>query len=141
MKKALKSDSIEPETMEKLRIANDLITEEKVLKAEIRKLSAELESKTKETIESLSDEQTFNLLKEKWITPFIESLMKLPDHMINELVSKIDYLAKKYEITFEQVEKEIEETEQSLCSMIDELCGNEFDMAGLAELKKMLGGE
>ena len=61
--------------------------------------------------------------------------------MINELVSKIDYLAKKYETTFEQIEKEIAETEQSLCSMIDELCGNEFDMAGLAELKKMLGGE
>lgn len=141
LKKALKSDSIEPETMEKLRIANDLMTEEKALKAEIKKLSAELESKTKETIESLSDEQTFNLLKEKWITPLVESLMKLPDHMINELVSKIDYLAKKYETTFEQIEKEIAETEQSLCSMIDELCGNEFDMAGLAELKKMLGGE
>ena len=141
LKKALKSDSIETETMEKLRIANDLITEEKALKAEIKKLSAELESKTKETIESLSDEQTFNLLKEKWITPLVESLMKLPDYMINELVSKIDDLAKKYETTFEQVEKEIAETEQSLCSMIDELCGNEFDLAGLAELKKMLGGE
>lgn len=141
LKKALKSDSIEPETMEKLRIANDLMTEEKALKAEIKKLSAELESKTKETIESLSDEQTFNLLKEKWITPLVESLMKLPDYMINELVSKIDYLAKKYEITFEQVEKEIAETEESLCSMIDDLCGNEFDLAGLAELKKMLGGE
>lgn len=141
LKKALKSDSIEPETMEKLRIANDLMTEEKSLKAGIKKLSAELESKTKETIESLSDEQTFNLLKEKWITPLVESLMKLPDYMINELVSKIDDLAKKYETTFEQVEKEIAETEQSLCSMIDELCGNEFDLAGLAELKKMLGGE
>ena len=141
MKKALKSDSIETETMEKLRIANDLITEEKALKAEIKKLSAELESKTKETIESLSDEQTFNLLKEKWITPLVESLMKLPDYMINELVSKIDYLAKKYETTFEQVEKEIAETEESLCSMIDDLCGNEFDMAGLNELKKLLGGE
>ena len=141
LKKALKSDSIETETMEKLRIANDLITEEKALKAEIKKLSAELESKTKETIESLSDEQTFNLLKEKWITPLVESLMKLPDYMINELVSKIDYLAKKYETTFEQVEKEIAETEESLCSMIDDLCGNEFDMAGLNELKKLLGGE
>ena len=65
----------------------------------------------------------------------------MPDYMINEFVSKIDYLAKKYETTFEQVEKEIAETEQSLCFMIDELCGNEFDMAGLAKLKKMLGGE
>ena len=141
LKKALKSDSIEPETMEKLRTANTLIAEEKALKGGIKTLSAQLESKTKETIESLTDEQAVNLLKEKWITPLVQSLMKLPNHMINDLVSGIEQLAKKYETTFEQVEKEIVETEQSLCSMLDELCGNEFDMAGLNELKKLLGGE
>ena len=67
--------------------------------------------------------------------------MKLPNHVINNLVSEIERLAKKYETTFEQVEKEIIETEQSLCLMLDELCGNEFDMTGLNELKKLLGGE
>lgn len=141
LKKALKSDSIDSETMEKLRAANAIITEEKALKAEIKKLSAELENKTKETIESLTDDQAIELLKEKWIVPLVESIMKLPDNIVNDLVSKIDCLAKKYETTFEQVETEIAETEKSLCSMIDELCGNKFDMLGLNELKKLLGGE
>lgn len=141
LKKALKSDSIENETMEKLRRANDIITEEKLLKAEIKKLSAQLESKTKETIENLTDDKAKELLKEKWITPIIEGIMKLPDNIVNDLVSKIDYLAEKYETTFEQVEEEIAQTEKELCSMIDELCGNEFDMLGLNELKKLLGGE
>ena len=141
LKKALKSDSIDSETMEKLRAANTIIAEEKALKAEIKKLSAELESKTKETIESLTDDQAIELLKEKWSVPLIESIMKLPDNIVNDLVSKIDCLAKKYETTFEQVETEIAETEKSLCSMIDELCGNKFDMLGLNELKKLLGGE
>lgn len=141
LKKALKSDSIENETMEKLRRANDIITEEKLLKAEIKKLSAQLESKTKETIENLTDDKAKELLKEKWITPIIEGIMKLPDNIVNDLVSKIDYLSEKYETTFEQVEEEIAQTEKELCSMIDELCGNEFDMLGLNELKKLLGGE
>lgn len=141
LKKALKSNSLDSETMEKLRAANAIIVEEKALKTEIKKLSAQLESKTKETIESLTDEQAIELLKEKWITPLVENLMKLPEHMVNDLVSEIDRLAKKYDTTFEQVEKEIEETEKALCSMIDELCGNEFDMLGLNEFKKLLGGE
>ena len=127
--------------MEKLRAANAIIVEEKALKTEIKKLSAQLESKTKETIESLTDEQAIELLKEKWIIPLVENLMKLPEHMVNDLVSEIDRLAKKYDTTFEQVEKEIAETEKALCSMIDELCGNEFDMLGLNEFKKLLGGE
>lgn len=141
LKKALKSNSLDSETMEKLRAANAIIVEEKALKIEIKKLSAQLESKTKETIESLTDEQAIELLKEKWITPLVENLMKLPDHMVNDLVSEIDHLAKKYDTTFEQVENEIAETEKSLCLMVDELCGNEFDMLGLNEFKKLLGGE
>lgn len=141
LKKALKSNSLDSETMEKLRAANAIIVEEKALKTEIKKLSAQLESKTKETIESLTDEQAIGLLKEKWITPLVENLMKLPEHMVNDLVAEIDRLAKKYDTTFEQVEKEIAETEKALCSMIDELCGNEFDMLGLNEFKKLLGGE
>lgn len=141
VKKALKSDLFETETVDKLREANAVITEEKALKAEIKKLSAQLESKTKETIEALTDEQAIELLKEKWITPLVEELMKLPNNIINNLVAKIDHIAKKYETTFEHVEEEIAETEKQLSSMIDELCGNEFDMLGLNEFKKLLGGE
>lgn len=141
VKKALKSDVIEPETMEKLSEANAVITEEKAIKAEIKKFAAQLESKTKETIETLTDEQATELLKEKWITPLVEELMKLPNNIISNLVAKIDHIAKKYETTFEQVEEEIAETEKELSSMIDELCGNEFDMLGLNEFKKLLGGE
>ena len=47
---------------------------------------------------------------------------------------------KCYETTFADVENQIEETEKSLSSMIDDLEGSEFDMLGLAELKKLLGG-
>ena len=140
IKKALKSDSVEPETKEKLRKVAALATEEKELKAAIKKDAGLLEGKTKETIESLSDEQVIDLLKDKWITPLIQSLMKLPDSIVNELVSKLEALTKKYETTFAEVEAQISETENTLSAMIDDLEGNEFDMLGLSEFKKMLGG-
>ena len=138
--KALKSDSIEAETKEKLKSVAALNTEEKALKSAIKTESALLEKKTKDTIEGLSDEQVIELLKEKWIRPLIENLMQLPDSIVSEFVSKLEALAKKYETTFAEVESQIEETEKSLSAMIDDLDGSEFDMLGLAELKKLLGG-
>ena len=140
IKKALKSDSIEPETKEKLKSVAALNAEEKTLKSAIKTESALLEEKTKETIEGLSDEQAIELLKDKWIKPLIDNLMQLPDSIVAELVAKLEALAKKYETTFAEVETQIEETEKSLSAMIDDLDGSEFDMLGLAELKKLLGG-
>ena len=138
--KKKKTDSIEPETKEKLKSVAALNAEEKTLKSAIKTESALLEEKTKETIEGLSDEQVIELLKDKWIKPLIESLMQLPDSIVAELVAKLEALAKKYETTFAEVETQIEETKKSLSAMIDDLDGSEFDMLGLAELKKLLGG-
>ena len=97
--------------------------------------------KIKETIENLSDEQVIELLKDKWINPLINNLMKLPDTIISNLQAKLEAIAKKYDTTLDEVETQIKETEQTLTAMIDDLEGNEFDMLGLAELKKLLGGE
>lgn len=140
VKKALKSASFEPETVVKLKRVAALNAEEKSLKSEIKKESALLEENTKNTIEGLSDEQVIELLKAKWIKPLVQNLMQLPDSIVAELVSKLEALAKKYETTFADVETQIMETEKSLSAMLDDLEGSEFDMLGLSEFKKMLGG-
>lgn len=141
VKRALKLDSIEEETKEKLKKVSLLNEEEKKLKKEIKIDSAKLEMKTKETIEALTDEQVFMLLKEKWIIPLVQSLMKMPEKIVNDLVSKVEKISKKYETTFADIEKQIKDTEAELSMMIDDLVGSEFDMLGLNELKKLLGGE
>jgi len=140
VKRALKSDSIELETKEKLETIAKINDEEKSLKAEIKTKSASLETKTKDIIENLSDEQASELLKAKWINPLIQNIMQLPDRIIKELVANIELLEKKYETTFEEIENEITETEKVISRMIDELEGSESDMLGLKELKKLLGG-
>ena len=62
-----------------------------------------------------------------------------PDEIIEELTKKIIYLAEKYQVTFENVENDIEKASKQLSNMIDELVGGEADMEGLAEFKKLLG--
>lgn len=133
--------SFEEETYEYIVVrANTLIAEEKELKKAVKEKAIKLHLKTKETIESLSDEQVNELLKEKWIKPLINNLMQLPDSVVADLIAKLEVLAKKYETTLAEIEEEIKETEKSLSEMIDNLEGGKFDMLGLNELKKLLGG-
>ena len=129
------------EFISKLAKFEELSQEEKELKKEIKKETAELHMLTKETIENLSDETVYELLDKKWIGNLIESINKLPDTIINNLVSKIQALQSKYATTYFEVETEIKETERLLSSMIDDLEGNEFDMKGLSEFKSLLMGE
>lgn len=94
IKKALKSESIEPETKEKLKRVAELNSKEKSLKAELKTERALLEENTKSIIENLSDDQVVILLKEKWINPLIKCLMRLPENVVAELVAKLEALAK-----------------------------------------------
>lgn len=126
---------------EKLGKVEKLMQEEKTLKAQIKKASAELHALTKTVIEGLSDEQVYMLLEKKWIDSLTANLDKLPDSVIDSLINKIQTIQAKYETTYFEIEKQIKETEKVLCTMIDELDGNEFDMKGLGEFKSLLTGE
>lgn len=141
--KELKADMTEEAKVlyKKLKNAESLFAEEKSIKAEIRKLSAELEALTKSTIESLSDEDVYVLLEKKWIEGVIANISKLPDTIIDGLVTKVTALSTKYATTYFEVEKQIADTEKELCAMLDELEGNEFDMKGLSEFKSLLLGD
>ena len=125
----------------KLEQVEALIKDEKDLKAQIKKDDAALQAKTKETIEALTDEQARNLLSEKWISPIVTTLQGLPESIVDALVGKLQALSAKYATTYFEVETQIKETEAQLASMIDSLCGSEFDMKGLSEFKSLLTGK
>lgn len=140
VKKAIKAREVEPDVLEILKDVLSKNDEEKKLKKSIKEQSAELHMKTKDFIEGISDDQVMVLLHEKWIIPMTHSLAQLPDSIISDFVSNLEKLSRKYDTTFEEVETQITETEKELSNMIDQLTGNEFDMQGLLELKKLLGG-
>lgn len=118
-----------------------LSNEEKELKKAIKEMDAALHIKTKGMIEGLSDVQSEELLKEKWIEPLVTQILDLPNQIIAELVKEVQALSEKYSSTLLGIEDEILEAEKALSRMIDDLCGSEFDMKGLEQLKSMLGGE
>lgn len=138
----LEDQSVEiRELIAKLTQANHLLKEEKELKASIKAASTALHLLTKETIESLTDEQVKGLLHKKWIDSLMVNLNKMPETLVDDLVSKLTALQKKYALTYADIDAEIDETEQQLCTMLDELTGSTFDMKGINEFKALLQGE
>lgn len=140
VKKAIKAKELDDDIISVLKKAYSDNEEEKKLKKQIKDGSAALHMATKATIERLSDDEVMFLLHEKWIAPLVYGLCKLPESIIDDFVSKLEKLSDKYSTTFSEVENQIIETEKELSGMIDMLTGDEYDMLGLAELKKMLGG-
>ena len=141
VKKAIKAREVEPATLSILKDVDALFAEEKTLKKQVKDDSAALHQRTKGVIERLTDEEVRDLLHRKWILPLMENLNSLPDAVLDDFVKQLDAVCKKYETTFEDVESQITNTEHELLGLLDDLQGNEFDMKGIAELKKLLGGE
>lgn len=125
----------------KLERAAALFDEEKAVKKKLKEAEVMLEDKTKDTIEGLTDEQVCSLLDAKWNKPLIQQLGSLPNAVVDELVVKVDALRDKYATTYADIDAEIQSIEAELVGMLGNLTGNEFDMAGVGELAKLLGGE
>lgn len=121
--------------------AEALSKEEKGLKSDVKKETEALHLKTKDVIESLDDDQVRTLLQKKWIQPICDGIDALPETLLADFAKQVQALADKYADTLEDIENEIQETEKSLSAMLSELTGDEFDMAGIRQLQKMLGGE
>lgn len=124
-----------------LRKVDQLSQEEKKTKAEIKAQEEAFELLTKEKLENLTGEEANRLLKRKWIQPIMDGIQSLPANAIAALEKSVEALGKKYADTYENIESEICKTEASLSQMLGELTGSEVDLAGITELRKLLGGE
>lgn len=119
---------------------NALINKEKELKKQVKDLNIELDKKAIDKLENLTEEEQVELLKLKWIAPILTGIENIPGTVISSLTSKVAKLSKKYEETMVDLSDKIESSEKELCAMLDDLTGDEFDIEGLQEFKKLLGG-
>jgi type I restriction enzyme M protein len=117
---------------------SDLLEEEKTLKLEIKHDSDALHQLTKETIEALDDDAVNDLLNHKWIVPLHHAMMQLADDVVSDLTQQTQALADKYADTYMDTTKQLAAAEDNLASMIDQLTGDTFDMAGLQALQTLL---
>jgi len=120
--------------------ANKLLTEDKVLKKELKQATDALHTQTKSAIENLSDEQVVFLLEQKWIRPLVDGIQDLPTQALQHLTQKVNYLASKYSSTLKEVSTSIKHTEQSLSLMMDDLIGSDHDIQGIIALQNLLNG-
>ena len=80
------------------------------------------------------------MLEEKWITPIVSGIMALPENLISDFIARLVALKQKYAVTFATVGERIESTESEVSDYVSKLRGDDYDMAGLAELQTLLGG-
>lgn len=143
LKKAVKAIGKHPENdfEQGLVRAQALLDEEKSLKKANKEARMALEETTKEAIEGLTDAQCDDLLAAKWIEPLQVELLALPEAILSDFIAKVSALNAKYATTYSDVCNQIDDAESQLADMLGQLRGNEYDMAGIAELRKLLGGE
>jgi type I restriction enzyme M protein len=122
-----------------MRVMDTMETEAR-LKKELRDARTALHEKTKTTIEQMNLETALMILEEKWITPICDGISALPRNLIAALVAALEHLEEKYEITFAEVGDKISGTEETISNYVNLLSGNDFDMEGLRELQKLMGG-
>ena len=100
-----------------------------------------MDNQARTAITSLSDDQVKSLLREKWLAPAMQSIYGIPASIENELRRKIQEIIKKYQNPISELNSEIEKGERQLESLMKQLVGNSFDMAAIAEMRKVLGGD
>ena len=71
----------------------------------------------------------------------MSSILALSNNAIEDLVSSVTSLHKKYDTSLLVLENKIRSTELELCESLKQLTGNDADMQGIAELISLLGGE
>ena len=125
-------------TAEQKKQQKKLNDEAKSIRKEIAKLTKELEEKTIKKIEGLTDSEINALLEEKWILPLCTSLNEMPGKVVDDFISSLSKMTGKYSETLSSIRNEIKQTQKELFELMDELTGNDFDMKGLENLKRIL---
>lgn len=124
----------------KLLQVEDLLAQEKQLKAEIKSDAQALHLLTKATIEALDDAQVLELLEAKWVEPIVNAIFALPNEVIEHLTDVVQALADKYAVTYTETTQKLTQAEHALAELIDNLTGDDFDMQGLAQFQTLLKG-
>lgn len=103
---------------------------------EVKVAEGQLEQHTIEAIQTLDMKQIALLLELKWIQPITSAIEALPDAVIKDLAEAIQALSDKYEVTYDEIETGISESEKNLAELIGQLTGDEFAISGLSNLIK-----
>ncbi|MCE6057306.1 Putative type I restriction enzyme MpnORFDP M protein [Mycoplasmopsis agalactiae] len=135
-------DSLDQESIE-FKLTSICLLRSKISKVDKDKkeLSNFLDEESYNKYISLSSDEFYELLIEKWLTPVIEQINQIGINFVEDFISKIESLAEKYSDTLEDINDQIVASERELVELLKDLKGEESDMKAIDELIKILGGK
>lgn len=125
----------------KLLTALKLMDEESAIKKDVKQRSEEIHLKTKEVIEGLTEDKALQIVECKWIKPLVSDLDKISTEIILEVISKLEYMTRKYATTMHDIQHEKSLVRSSLVDMVGMLKAKGSDQEGLKEFGLILGGQ
>lgn len=128
--------SVEALQIEAKRLLDRLAT----VKSQLKSTNEELETKTHERIESLTEDQVVEVLSSKWVAALMVELATLPSLALRELADQVQHLQDKYATPLTELDAQIATTERSLLASLGKLTGSDADMQAVVALKQILGG-
>lgn len=130
-------DDNDSELFRKLYLLSE---DEKAQSQEVKKLRAKLKIDVEEKINNLSDDEIFELLREKWVTPIVNEINVLPEQLFTSFAADLESLREKYQYPLADIDSEIVSVEDELSSLVRQLSGDEYDSMALRGFKKLLEG-
>lgn len=130
-----KSD-VEQETREKLKNIVALWDEQAKKKKQLASDLASLLSATKAKIANLERNEIDNLLETKWILPVTSAIETMPETIVENLADVVKEMSEKYAVTYNDIEKDLVSSQDTLSELIGQLTGDEFAIEGLKNLIK-----
>lgn len=131
-----KGDSIEPETKAKLKEIVALWDKQSKANKAIKVAKTELEEKTIDVIENLTNEEVDFFLHKKWIDPICQGISSTLTVVLSTFEKAIVALEAKYAESYNEIESKIATNQNQLTEMITQLTGDEFAIKGLNNLIK-----
>src|SRR5699024_4859710 len=106
-----------------------------------KELADELLRLTEETISNLTYEEMNDLLFVKWVEPIMLGVHDLGIKLFQDVERKMMDLHNKYATTMVEVQSNIQESNKELVDMMNNLVGNDSDMAGIRKFQALLRGD
>jgi len=114
------------------------IDKESKLRKKVKEIENSLDTKAKEKIENLTDEEVAMLLEKKWVDPIISGINTEAENIFTKFSNDLEALKKKYANPLSKLSTEIEETNRLLIESMQELTGSDTDMKAIKMLMEEL---
>jgi type I restriction enzyme M protein len=105
---------------------------------EIKELELRLQEESVKVLENLTEEEIYELLEIKWLSPIEKDLKDLMAGVFQDFENDLKTTIDKYGRSLAAIEKEEDAINQELKSQLLDLTGSDSDLAGIAEFIKIL---